>query len=346
MSMTAADAGAFAHSLRSPIVVRLAGLAIVSALLIWLAPLALPDYWVRLTTSALILSIAAASVSLIFAQLGMVSLGQQAVMGVGAWAALRIGHGLPVPFEVSLMGAGITGAVFGVLMALPSLRTRGVYFALSTLMIESAFQVAIGVVGFPDGGPGFLGRVSFGNRIVMARPWLGQTDLSYLRYCAVAAIVCLVLVAGHARTRPGRAWAQIRSGEAAAIVGGVNIPAFQLWAFALSGFLAGVSGGLLAGHLGNLDPTVFPAGQSILLFAAAIVGGAFNWFGPLVSGFLMRMVPGLLTDWNIDGNVATVLFGVALLHALVTAPRGIAAQLAGLAEQIARLLPAWRARLR
>jgi len=308
------------------------------ALVVWLAPVLMSGYWVKIVTSALIFSVAAASVSLIFSQLGMVTLCQQALMGVGGWFALRIGHAGSLPFEVALIGGGISAAVFGVMAGLPSLRTRGIYFALATLMIAATFQVVIGVAGFPDGGSDWLGRVHLGDRIMMPRPSLGESDTAYLRYCAVVTFICMALIGAHVRSKAGRAWAQIRRGEAAALVGGVNIYVFQIWAFALAGFLAGVSGGLLAANLGVLDPTAFPVTQSILLFAASIIGGAFNWFGPLVAGFLMRVIPGLLTDLNINGNVATILFGLALLHALITARQGISAQIARLAGRVAASL--------
>ena len=122
------------------------------------------------------------------------------------------------------------------------------------------------------------------------------------------------------RTRVGRAWALIRRSEPVAVAMGVNIVACKVIAFAIAGFLAGVSGALMAGSIGQLDGRAFPASESIMLFALTVIGGAFHWSGPIFAGLLLRAVPGLLTDWHIDGNLAIMVFGAGLLHALITAP--------------------------
>ena len=128
--------------------------------------------------------------------------------------------------------------------------------------------------------------------------------------------LCYLLVLVHVRGRAGRAWAMIRRSEVCALAGGVNIVAYKVWAFALAGFLAGIAGGLLAGGVGQLDGSAFPASQSIMLFALTIVGGAYSWIGPFIAGLLFRAFPALLNDFRVDGNIATIVFGVGLLHAL------------------------------
>ena len=108
----------------------------------------------------------------------------------------------------------------------------------------------------------------------------------------------------------------------------MNLLAYKAWAFALAGFLAGVAGALLAGGVGQLDGRAFAASESLNLFALAIVGGVYHWFGALIAGALLRAVPALLTDIGVDGFVSIGIFGAALLHALITAPRGVAGNIA------------------
>ena len=108
---------------------------------------------------------------------------------------------------------------------------------------------------------------------------------------------------------------------------GVNVALYKAWGFAIAGFLAGIAGGLLAGTIGVLDATTFPASESILLFALTVVGGAYSALGQVITGLLFRAAPALLNDIGIDGNLAYALFGIGLLHALITAPRGIAGQI-------------------
>ena len=77
-----------------------------------------------------------------------------------------------------------------------------------------------------------------------------------------------------------------------------------------------------------------------MLFALTIVGGAYSWIGPMIAGLMLRAFPALLFDFHVDGNIATMVFGAGLLHALITAPQGIAGQLsdavAGLRKLAAR----------
>jgi branched-chain amino acid transport system permease protein len=293
-------------------------------------------YWLRTFTSVCILAIASVSVGLLYAQLGMVSLCQFALIGVGGWFALRISYATGLPFEVSLLGGGIAAAAFGLLFGLPALRMRGLYLALITLMIAGGFQVIIGATDFPDGGPGLLGKTETGQRLAMARPFLAQSDAAYFRYALVFLVLAFLIVAWHKRSRAGRAWAMIRRSEACALAAGVHIVAYKVWAFALAGFLAGIAGGLLAGSVGQLDQAAFPSSESIMLFALTVIGGAYSWGGAIVAGLLLRAVPALLNDWGVNGNIATIVFGAGLLNALITAPQGVAGQLADLGKLIAK----------
>ena len=302
-------------------------------------PMLASAYWLKTFTSVIVMGLSSLSVALLYAQLGMVSLCQYALFGVGGWVALRLAHGTGIPFEMSLLAGGVVAAVFGVLFGLPALRMRGLYFALVTLMIAGAFQVVINAFGFPDGGHGFFGVVTEGARHYMARPPTALSDAAYFRYSLIAVAVGFALVMWHQRSRPGRAWALIRRSEAGAVAMGTNIVAYKVWAFALSGFLAGIAGGLMAGSVGQLDGRAFPASDSIMLFALTVIAGAYHWSGPFFAGLLMRAVPALLINWGVDGNLATMVFGAGLLHALITAPQGISGQIVELSQKIFGLVP-------
>ncbi|MEX1036908.1 MAG: hypothetical protein WDZ54_13230 [Sneathiella sp.] len=127
----------------------------------------------------------------------------------------------------------------------------------------------------------------------------------------------------------------IKKSEASAMAAGVNVTFYKLWCFTLSGFLAGTAGGLLAGALQILDAKSFPAGESILLFALAIVGGVGHWLGAVIAGLLYRVVPAIFNNIGLDADLALVIFGALLLHAILTAPNGIAGQ-------ILSLIASWR----
>jgi branched-chain amino acid transport system permease protein len=310
---------------------RAARIAVVRMVLVVLAigvlvPWLANAYWIKTLTSSLALAIGAAGVALLYGQLGLVSLCHYALLGVGGWVALRVAHGLAWPFEACVVTGGVAAGLLGMLAGLPALRLKGLYLALVTLMLAGGFQVVVSATGFPDGGAGWLGRISGSERLLMPRPALAQSESSYFTYVAVWLAGMLVLIEAHRRTRAGRAWALIRRGEAAAESAGVHVLLYQTWAFGIAGVSAGVAGALLAGAVGQLDGRGFAASESVMLFALTIIGGAYHWFGALLAGLLLRAVPSLLIDFGVNGFLAMVFFGAALLHALITAPRGIAGQ--------------------
>lgn len=299
---------------------------------------ALPElssaYWLKTFTSVAIIALCSLSVALLYAHLGMVSLCQYALLGVGGWVALRLFHGFHIPFELNIIVAGLAASVCGVIFGLPALRMRGLDFALITLMVAGAFQVIFNATSFPDGGPGLFGRVYGGVREFMPHPPLAPSDAGYFRYVVAVVTIGFVITMLIERTRVGRAWALIRRSEPVAAAMGVNIMAYKILSFAIAGFFAGVSGALMAGNIGQLDGRAFPASESIMLFALTVIGGAFHWSGPIFAALLLRAVPSVLTDWRIDGNLAIMVFGAGLLHAFITSPQGISGQVLGLSRKL------------
>lgn len=288
-------------------------------------PSLLSAYWVKVWIAAVIYTLAASGTALLYARLGLVSLAQVALTGVGGWVCLRVAHATGAPFEVAMLVGAAATAVVGVVVGLPALRMRGLYLALVTLMAAGGFTIVVTALQFPNGGEGWSGY-GFDPR-TMPRPWLAQSDAALLRYAVLVALLGVCLVAWHLRSAPGRAWALIRRSEAVAMSAGIDVVRYKCWAFALSGFLAGLAGSLLAATLGTLDARSFPASESILLFALTVVGGAFSPLGQVFSGILYRVVPALLDTLGVDGNLSFVIFGAALLQALIAAPRGVAGQM-------------------
>jgi branched-chain amino acid transport system permease protein len=309
------------------VIARRVAVVLPFVLLAVLVPLA-GAYWVKVFTSAMAITIAASGVAVLYARVGLVSLAGMALTGIGGWITLRLYHLTGLPFEVLMLASGFGGAVISMVIGLPALRIRGLYLAIVTLMAAAAFYVIVGSTGFPDGGTGFFGRVDGTQaRIYMARSAFLADDVAYYLYALVVCVLCLLLVRWHLNAKPGRAWAMIRAGDAVAQSCGIRILYYQSWAFALSGFLAGIGGSLLANSIGILDSFGFEADQSILLFALVLIGGPQSWFGPLLAGILYRVVPALFETWGIQGFIATAIFGAGLIHAIVTAPRGIAGQI-------------------
>ena len=298
----------------------------VAALAFTVLPAISGSYWLSVFTSAACFTMAAAGVAFMYARLGMVSLTQVGLMGIGGWVALRLNYAFDFPFEVNLILAALATMVFGWLLALPALRMRGLYLALVTLMAASGLEIIFSTFQFPNGGTGFWG-VNIGSTAPFRGPMLAQTPAAYLRYVVLMTTVGFLLIEAHRRTAPGRAWALIRKSEAAGMAAGINVTLYKTWAFGISGLLAGASGALLAASLGLLDDGTFRSPESILIFALAVVGGARYWLGPVIAAFLYRVLPALLSTWGVNADLAYVIFGIGLLHALSTAPNGIAGQI-------------------
>ena len=92
-----------------------------------------------------------------------------------------------------------------------------------------------------------------------------------------------------ARSRLGSSWLAVRHSERAAAANGINVPMAKLSAFAISAFIAGISGGLLAGYLGTLVSDNFSMIQSLVLFAVATMAGAHFTQGAIIGGVLMTL---------------------------------------------------------
>lgn len=305
-----------------------AGLGL-AALAILALPMLAGGQWLKIFTSTTAFALAAMGAGFMCARLGMVSLAQVGLMGVGGWVTLRLNHAFGLPFEINLLAGAVLTSVLGMVLALPALRMRGLYLALITLMVAGGLEIIFTAYKFPNGGDGFWG-VGTSFSATMRRPALATGDAGFLRYALVIAVLGFLLIEAHLRTAPGRAWALIRRSEAAALASGVNATLYKTWAFGLSGLLAGLGGGILAASLGLLDAATFRASESVLLFALVVVGGARFWLGAVLTAVLYRVAPGLLNNWGVDADLALVFFGAALLHAVITAPDGIAGQILGL----------------
>jgi branched-chain amino acid transport system permease protein len=295
-------------------------------------------YWRINLTAAYAVMLALMGTNLLFGQLGLVSLCQFALVGVGGWVTLRLGHGTSIPFELSMLAGGLVAAAIGVLWGLPALRLRGIYLALVTLMLAGAFQTLIGSWNFPAGGEGFLGTAGMEGhpRVLLNRPVLADSDLAYFFYVALVGLIGLIIVELHRYSKPGRSWALIRKDPRLAATSGVSILRYQAWAFALAGFLAGIGGGLLAGVYRQLDARAFGASESVVLFAASVLGGTTNWVGTVVGALLMRIVPLILDEFGTSAAVGTAIFGLALMIAIINGPEGIAGLFDQLFDRTAR----------
>jgi branched-chain amino acid transport system permease protein len=328
--------------LRRPDARALARPAVIAALFLF-ALLALPQmlslYYVDAMTQVTVYSVVALGLGVLVGRVGLVSLGQVAVLAIGAWVAARLLFATSQPYPLVLLEAGLVTMAAGTLIGLPALRMRGLYLALITLMLAGAITVVLATTNFPNGGSGFLGYDAATVHIPpIRRPGIAASDPAYFRYSLVVAALMFLLVLVHIRTRPGRAWAAIRQSEPTALAAGINTTLYKLWAFALASFVTGVAGGVLAGAIHYLYSIDFPTQDSITLLAVVLMGGAYSMWGAVVAALLYQLLPALLNDWGVSTDWLTILFGIGVLQVLTTAPAGLADQVPRDLARLGRLV--------
>jgi branched-chain amino acid transport system permease protein len=312
---------------------------VIAGLLLF-AFLAIPQllslYYIDAMTQVAVYSVVALGLGVLVGRVGLVSLGQVAVLTIGAWVAARLLFATTQPYPLVLLEAGVITMVLGTLIGLPALRLRGLYLALITLMLAGALTVVLTTTNFPNGGHGFLGYDGSTVHIpAIRRPSIAESDPAYYRYAVVVAALMFLLVLVHIRTRPGRAWAAIRQSEPAALAAGINTTLYKLWAFALASFVTGVAGGVMAGAVRYLYSIDFQTQDSITLLAVVLMGGAYSIWGAIVAGLLLQLLPAILNDLGVSPDWLVILFGIGVLQVLTTAPTGIVDQLP---RDIARLV--------
>jgi branched-chain amino acid transport system permease protein len=302
--------------------------------------------WITTFTSVAIYATVAAGFGVLYGRVGMISLGQVAVLSLGCWVGTRLAYATAIPFPLLLVVVGGITSVLGVLVGLPALRLSGLYLALITLMFAGAMTVILSVVDFPNGGGGFTGRTTNVNLSGLApvrRPAMAHSDTAYYRYVVVVCALMFLVALVHVAAKPGRAWASIRESEPAALAAGVNITLYKMWAFALASFMTGVAGCLLAAQIGVPRAITFQTQDSLTLAATALIGGIFSLWGAVIAGIFNQLLPFVFqAQWGVNPNFLLIIFGGGLLQVLLTAPGGLVDQfpkdMANLGRLILRLI--------
>jgi branched-chain amino acid transport system permease protein len=308
-----------------PVQATVTGALIIFVLVV--LPELMNQYYTGYLALAAIYSIVTLALGLLVGRVGLYSLGQGAVLQIGAWVAARLLFATTEPFPLVIVEAGLVTMLIGTVIGLPALRMRGMYLALITLMLAGAITVVLATINFPNGGGGFTGYNGASVHIPpIRRPAIAGTDTAYFRYAVVVALILFALVYLHLRARPGRAWAAIRQSEPAALAAGINITFYKLWAWALASFITGVAGGLLAGQERYLYSINFSTQDSIILLAVVLMGGVYSLWGAVIAALLMQLLPGLLQNLGVSNDWLTILFGIGVLQGITTMPAGIADQ--------------------
>jgi ABC-type branched-subunit amino acid transport system permease subunit len=257
---------------------------------------------------------------------GQVSLGQFGLVAVGADIASHLGGSVPVIFLLPL--AGLVTAVIAVLVGLPALRVRGLYLAVSTLGFAVFMQTSVLATpcvtlpfihrtfctGLPDPGSTLISRPTlFGLQIFSER--------AFAWFSLIVLVLSVLMVRVWRDKGIARRLIAVRDNEVGAGSGGTPVVRTKLLAFALSGFIAGYAGVMLAFATERFSTDTFDPTFSILVVSMVVIGGLDSITGAILGAIYLIGLPAIF------GATPTIEFltsGLGLLAFILYLPGGMA----------------------
>ena len=237
---------------------------------------------------------------------GVFSLATAAFAGIGAYTAGIFAVSLGLHPAIGLLAGTFTGMGAAIVLSIPLARLQGVYQAIATVaFIQICLSLNIYAEGLTGGAMGL-------NNIPKT---IGTGTLF------VFAALATYLIWAIERGRLGRAFNTIRQDEAVAASLGISITRHQMLAFAISGALAGLFGGLEAYHSYALDPNQFGFHLLITTLSYVILGGRNSVVGPLVGAAILIILPELARPL---AENRMVIYGIMLIVVINYLPKGIA----------------------
>ena len=261
-------------------------------------------------------TIAAYSISLLYDNVGIITLANGGAMAVGAYASALLGEHFELGFWTSLVPAILLAAVFGAIVGIPVSRARGHYMLLLTfafaslvvMLLNNLKNLTHGDEGvYSLGSPSRIGPLDFSS----------ENGLFALNLAG--AIVAAALVWFIARSNFGKRLASIRENEPLAISLGLNVRVHKVLAFAVSGGIAGLSGVLFLYTQGVVVPASFAVLTSVTVVIMVVLGGRGIW-GPPVGAVVLMYVPEVL---DLSPVAAQLAQGLILVLLVLFLPQGI-----------------------
>lgn len=268
----------------------------------------------------------ALSTNLLVGIVGIFSVSQAAVFGVGAYIVAALLMGDLLSFVPALLVAAAGCVALNILVTLPSLRVAGDYFVVTSfgiqLLATAVFTNWTEGTGGANGLPGIPPPEILGVSIASTGEFLLLASGAL-----AAACLCYWLIM---RAPFGRLLRAIREDELAVAAAGKNVLRAKVGAAALAGAFAGIAGGVYGTFLSFIDPSSFDLDASILMLTMVVVGGARTLLGSIIGPFLLLALPQVLTLVDIPTTVAAamrqLIYGVLLITFMLFRPQGLAGE--------------------
>jgi branched-chain amino acid transport system permease protein len=286
-----------------------------------LVPLAANQYLQYVVNLILVYVLVGVGFNIVVGNLGQLAFANAAFFGLGAYGTGIVMVHLGVPFAAAIWAGAVLGACAGALASVPALRgIRMFYLAIITLAFGELLRW--GYIRADKLTAGSMGMT------VPPGTFFGLPLASeFVKFYLFLALVTLA-VAGTSnllRSRFGRAFQAIRDNELAAASLGVPTARYIVLAFAWSGFVVGLGGGMFALLVGHVTPESFNLVQLILHFAIVIVGGIGSLAGSVIGAVVLTSAPELFRDFP---GFEELFFAVLIILVLMVLPKGLASLLA------------------
>ncbi|MGH3251894.1 MAG: branched-chain amino acid ABC transporter permease, partial [Trebonia sp.] len=278
-----------------------------------LAPAVLSSTALLNVQSAIGLALFACATNLLIGYGGLVSFGQGAFYGIGAYTVALAWLHLHTSFWVGFVCAPVVGAVAALGVGLLALRTRRLYFALLTLAVSQLLYVIVQQqIQFTGGANGVFGPI--------LPAFLTSQDNGYW-FTLVVAVVGLLALWQVTRSPFGLTLRAIRENRERAEALGVNVFRHQLIAFVISGACCAVAGVLFVVFAQSANPDLFNWTESGYPILMAVLGGQFTFLGPALGALIYEQARDVLL---VNFTDSQLVFGLVLLVIMLAAPDGVA----------------------
>lgn len=250
------------------------------------------------------------SLNLVNGYMGEFSVGHAGFMAIGAYVSSLLTVLVfpktwgPLLFPLALVIGGMAAALAGLLVALPSFKTRGDYLAIVTLafnMIIKSVLENIDAIGGPRG-------------------FMGMSKLTNVAWVYVWVLVTIVVLRNFVFSNLGRGVLSVREDEVAAELVSVNTRQTKILAFVISSFFAGIAGGLFAHILQFINPKSFTISKSTDVLVMVYLGGVGSITGSVLGASIYTVLLELLRPLGVWRWVVGPLMLVILM---IRRPRGI-----------------------
>ncbi|MEZ5872782.1 MAG: branched-chain amino acid ABC transporter permease [Nitratireductor sp.] len=271
------------------------------------------DLYYTLTSVAL-LSIASAGVWLTF-YIGRINIGQGAYALAGGYFAAIMVTKAGVSFWLALPLAGLFTAAVSVLIGLPILRLRGVYFAMVTLVLTEVARLTALALPVTNGAKGITSIPLPGGIASLSNIKLG--------FYYVAVVLMIIVFAAMYRlvnSRIGHLCRSLQQNEELASSIGVNITYLRIIAYSISSFLGGIAGAMFVAISQSIYPSSFQVADSVNFMLNCFLGGLGYVFGPMLGTLVLYFGWDLLFQ---TGRFQLLIYSSLLILLMLVLPNGL-----------------------